>query len=925
LRQQVKDLLKKRPAGVMSYSEFMAEAGMAKIHLANPEQLARMTPEAVDAAKAWERHLYEPLGKAADEVQIYAVGIRRALTKTNKKALKTSDPPKRALLVEKAARLEKRLAKVEKGVHRPNFLNRIYNQKAVRERGDELKALIMQYEGVTAQQADDIIKRIRKDTPFVPVDDQAIGEAAASHLRGLAAIPDAVLAERGFISTDIGDLGDVYARTMGTDVELTRAFGSADMADHIAAIEADYARLIFKATTPEAKAALAADQAVSLRDVRAIRDQLRGTYALPADPERLVSRAIRFTKYFNTLTQLTGALGAIVDLARPIMTEGLTRSFRTGFVPYFKSLNAARLARAELNLHGEALEMVLSTRAAMFTDLPEIMSSASGFEHLAGRAAHASFIVNLLNQWTDAIKTVNGLVISTRILEDVTKWTEGIAAGKASRQAATPSAPTVPFSKAVTGTPATVHVYRGSGGGGKVSFDELAGGEGAYWAPSADIARLFGKNVQEALVTLKNPAVLRTDADLIELFRAAGVANPEALTNESIAKTFADARQVYLKGNPAPFPPSGEKYAAYEAKAIAFYADQKVVLETAMKAQKAAWEQAMELIRKRGHDGIIVDIGRSTKETAKFARGTDDAIWKEMLNKLMAGKGDPILVSRFSHDQVIDFSKSGHSPAPASAGTASTLEAGAIMRLARAHIDAEMAERIAKQAATHGTREGEVWHPNTGAWTDRLAAETFGAALTKDVNISIVTPAPGERALWTSTEWGSLIAQFKGFAQASGNRVLVAGLQNRDQNFYTGALMLVGAGAMLDHIRRLQRGDHRPQSFTEQLTRAIDRSGILGYFTDAGKIAQSAIDPASSFGSFLTDLAGPTGTTAANVYGAMFGPTNLRGRAVLRLAPFNHVLGVGDIFGRIIGLSPTAYDTPTIDTPALTENAPVSP
>ena len=91
---------------------------------------------------------------------------------------------------------------------------------------------------------------------------------------------------------------------------------------------------------------------------------------------------------------------------------------------------------------------------------------------------------------------------------------------------------------------------------------------------------------------------------------------------------------------------------------------------------------------------------------------------------------------------------------------------------------------------------------------DVVAADAFGGALNKEINITIVTPGLGDTPLWMSKELGSTIAQFKKFAMASTQRMLFRGMQERDLDFLFGGMLLVGSGMMIDaiyHKTRFQR------------------------------------------------------------------------------------------------------------------------
>ena len=71
---------------------------------------------------------------------------------------------------------------------------------------------------------------------------------------------------------------------------------------------------------------------------------------------------------------------------------------------------------------------------------------------------------------------------------------------------------------------------------------------------------------------------------------------------------------------------------------------------------------------------------------------------------------------------------------------------------------------------------------NTAEWTDDAAKQSFGAALNKDINVTIVTPGKGDTPLFMNYELASTIVQFKKFAMAATQRMLLRGMQEKDMD-----------------------------------------------------------------------------------------------------------------------------------------------
>ena len=164
--------------------------------------------------------------------------------------------------------------------------------------------------------------------------------------------------------------------------------------------------------------------------------------------------------------------------------------------------------------------------------------------------------------------------------------------------------------------------------------------------------------------------------------------------------------------------------------------------------------------------------------------------------------------------------------------------------LSSSGIDKDMARRIANQFNEHGTKTKSNFMANTSQWSDKQAVDAFGAALNKDINITIVTPGLGDTPKWMSKELGSTIAQFKKFAMSATQRMLMRGMQEKDLDFLFGSMLLMGSGMLIDgiyHKYRFNR-DYSKLSLTQKLLNAFDRSGLAGIYTDVNKAIETLTD-----------------------------------------------------------------------------------
>lgn len=194
--------------------------------------------------------------------------------------------------------------------------------------------------------------------------------------------------------------------------------------------------------------------------------------------------------------------------------------------------------------------------------------------------------------------------------------------------------------------------------------------------------------------------------------------------------------------------------------------------------------------------------------------------------------------------------------------------------LSSSGIDQDMARRIANQFEKHGEKTKHNFMANTAKWEDEAAVDAFGAALNKDINLTIVTPGLGDTPLWMSTELGSTFAQFKKFAISATQRMLMRGMQEKDLDFMFGSILLMGSGMLIDKIYTEFRfgRDYSKQSLTTKLLNAFDRSGLAGIYTDINKAIETLTDNRIGIGPAVGESK-PFGSSNRWKAGTIFGPT----------------------------------------------------
>ncbi|MEO2177204.1 MAG: hypothetical protein ABGY96_24325 [bacterium] len=721
----------------------------------------------------------------------------------------------------------------------------------------------------------DMIERIRRDHNYKPINEFESGLAASARARVLD-LEDMFL--RDFIENDIDIILRHHVRTFSTDLELVKRFGTVDLYDQIKAMKDEVIDKISNTKNSVKQENIRAELSRDLKLFMALRDRLRGTYGLPDDPYRMLSRTYRVLKQWNYLTFLGGVvLSALPDLARPIMTEGIMRTMKPTFAALHVGKDVRALSAKETNVAGTALDMKESTRALQMADLGDVHGRQSGLERGLHKAGEAFSMINLLNPWNTAIKEWAGMIIAARIFESSDLF------AKSSRDDFFPKK----FSAGTWGTNGTfktgsktgLTVFHGSGGSRKVAVDNNVLGSAHYATPERATAKLYGSNVKETNTFMENPYVIRNDEDFQKLLDKYDIPLGK-YDNSEFGRIKLKQLLLDIKAKRELIGFKGKKGQSILDQQI--QADIKRVFKeisdfNQANSVKNVGEQLNRKLKADGYDGVIVDIGIDAKAMkANQTRRPRDLKGgekrEEWVVRTMLDRYEGSTVGRvFGSDQAIFLNG-----IPAGINITAKKIPHDFVKLARSGIDKPMAERLMKQFHEHGDiafrdgtfmremieqagytgkrrsefiqemierarKEGAVFLPNTDEWADIQAIGRFRAALAQDVDRTIVTPGAADRPLFMSTELGSVIFQFKGFGVSSAQRVLVSALQEKQAYNMHGLIMMVGMGMMVNQLKRDISGyDFAEDNLAQAVLGGIDRSGLLGYFSDLDSIISAA-------------------------------------------------------------------------------------
>ena len=199
-----------------------------------------------------------------------------------------------------------------------------------------------------------------------------------------------------------------------------------------------------------------------------------------------------------------------------------------------------------------------------------------------------------------------------------------------------------------------------------------------------------------------------------------------------------------------------------------------------------------------------------------------------------------------------------------------TITSASKKKLAQLGIGENEAVLIAEQVNKHSDK-GDVWLANAGEW-DKEISQIFKNAIIKDTDSMIVTPGVGDIPLWMRSPTGKMVGQFKSFIFASHNRMLVAGLQQRDAAFFNGLMLSMGLGAMTYAMKEIVRGETPSAEPAKLLSEATSYSGVFALMAETNGLVEKATRGNVGI-SALTGNPPMSKFASRNAMGTLLGPT----------------------------------------------------
>ena len=218
-------------------------------------------------------------------------------------------------------------------------------------------------------------------------------------------------------------------------------------------------------------------------------------------------------------------------------------------------------------------------------------------------------------------------------------------------------------------------------------------------------------------------------------------------------------------------------------------------------------------------------------------------------------------------------------------------------------------ERIMAQFKEHGEKRHTKRLAHVDKWTDEEARRIWIGAMGKNANIQTVTPGAGDKLLVMNGDLGKTLGQFKSFAMAANQRVMIRGAQMArmgDARFVSGLTTFISLGMMVYALKSYLSNRDSADDPVTGAREGIDRSGVLPVFMEVFNTLEKTTgttllgeSPSSRYATrgSIDSLMGPSFGRAQSV--SDFATNVLDGElkdrdlhALRKLLPFNNIFYV---------------------------------
>jgi hypothetical protein len=225
-----------------------------------------------------------------------------------------------------------------------------------------------------------------------------------------------------------------YTHSVLPDALLAERFdGDPNLVNVMKEIEGAYAAKRAEAKTETAQNNLKSQMDADIKNVAAMRDRIRGTFAYDPTMQGLARFSQNALKVNNIISSHGMAVASLPDFAGVAFRHGITSAFSDAWVPFAASLidneawQAVKAAGDEWKAFGIGIEMHSASRNHALSDIAEHYRPNSKFERALTWVSDKAFVANLLAPLTDIQKRMATNAVASNILRSA----EAVAGGKA--------------------------------------------------------------------------------------------------------------------------------------------------------------------------------------------------------------------------------------------------------------------------------------------------------------------------------------------------------------------------------------------------------------------------------------------------------------------------------------------------------------
>lgn len=159
------------------------------------------------------------------------------------------------------------------------------------------------------------------------------------------------------------------------------------------------------------------------------------------------------------------------------------------------------------------------------------------------------------------------------------------------------------------------------------------------------------------------------------------------------------------------------------------------------------------------------------------------------------------------------------------------------------------AVRIGRLFEKYGQKDNNVFIANSSKWADDAdkvsehLISVYKSALIKDVDSTIVTKGIGDTPLLADQPVWRMVLQFKSFALASNQRVLMRAANDDIAGVMSGMAMSIVVGSMIYYLKQIESGREVSDNPGTWLAEGVDRSGLFTVMMEFNNIAEKTGAP----------------------------------------------------------------------------------